>query len=532
MEQLNAYFTVEWQGKNGICHLFPPKEGGVFIDYKDISAFLNRVGFEKFDSKKLNSALVTNNEETVELGEGDGLEFAASIVSDMTADHMQCSIRLYPPSTKGSKLTVKDIMGELNARGVRTGVDQNVIMDIVSHPVYMTDIIIAEGKAPIQGHDAYIEYFFNTDVNTKPQLNEDGSVDFHNLDTIAHIIKGQKLAELHKEDPGTPGFDVNGKQIAPARVKPCIIPRGKNYTISEDGLIATADVTGHANLINGQIFVSDIFEVPNDVDNSTGNIDYQGNIHIKGSVREGFIVNASGDIIIDGTIEGALVTAGGQIVVQRGINGMNKGVVEAHGPVITKFIENAKVFSKAYVSTGASINSEVSATNEVMVTEKKGFIAGGLVRAGNLIEAQTIGSAMTASTRLEVGGDPAIADKFNRVKVELQEVTAEYNKIQPVVANYAQLIQAGKQLDEKNKQYYMSLLTALKSDQEKLERLQTEYKVLEKKVLSVKNAKIKVNKDIYPGVVVVMSGTMLNIKTKRSYCYLEKKDADIVINNL
>lgn len=79
------------------------------------------------------------------------------------------------------------------------------------------------------------------------------------------------------------------------------------------------------------------------MDNSTGNIDYPGNVTVRGNVKGGFSIIAKGDIVVEGVVEDALIQAGGQIIVKRGIHGMTKGILRAQGNVICKFIENATI---------------------------------------------------------------------------------------------------------------------------------------------------------------------------------------------
>ena len=68
-----------------------------------------------------------------------------------------------------------------------------------------------------------------------------------------------------------------------------------DLTVSEDGLQLISSVSGHVTLENDKVFVSNVLEIV-DVDNSTGDIDYQGNVNIKGNVLAGFSVKATGDI--------------------------------------------------------------------------------------------------------------------------------------------------------------------------------------------------------------------------------------------
>lgn len=70
-----------------------------------------------------------------------------------------------------------------------------------------------------------------------------------------------------------------------------------------------SQVSGHVILENDKIFVSNVLELVN-VDNSTGDIDYEGDVVVKGNVLAGFTVKATGDITVSGIVEGATVIAG------------------------------------------------------------------------------------------------------------------------------------------------------------------------------------------------------------------------------
>ena len=71
----------------------------------------------------------------------------------------------------------------------------------------------------------------------------------------------------------------------------------------------TCDISGHVILENDKIFVSNVLELVN-VDNSTGDIDYEGDVVVNGNVLAGFTVKATGDITVSGIVEGATVIAG------------------------------------------------------------------------------------------------------------------------------------------------------------------------------------------------------------------------------
>lgn len=139
-------------------------------------------------------------------------------------------------------------------------------------------------------------------------MNDDGTVDFHSLENVNHVKRGDVVAVLHPEDMGDAGTDIFGKNVNPERVKHIVFRFGRNLLISEDGRQLISQVNGHVILENDKVFVSNVLELV-DIDNSTGDIEYNGDIMVKGNVLAGFSVKAKGDVIVQGIVEGATVTA-------------------------------------------------------------------------------------------------------------------------------------------------------------------------------------------------------------------------------
>ena len=148
---------------------------------------------------------------------------------------------------------------------------------------------------------------------------------------------------------------------------------------------AYSEVAGHATLEGDQIFVSNMYEVPANVDTSTGDIEYEGNVLVHGNVIAGYTIKAKGDIVVEGVVEGATLYAGGHIILKRGIQGMDRGVLRANGNVISKFIESATVEAGGYVTADAIMHSNISAKGDITVEGKKGYITGGTIRSGTQV---------------------------------------------------------------------------------------------------------------------------------------------------
>lgn len=532
MEQTNGYIQVEIKNERALCHIYPPIKGGKRLRITEAEEFLKSHQITQYDKKMLKELLERDEKTTMYLGECDGYEFSESIYTKVSLDKMRVTCRFMPPSTNGPLLEVKDIMAELSSKGVVVGVDQDAIIAFMDERLYATDYVFAEGIPPVVGHDARIEYLFNTNPNLKPKHNPDGSVDYHSLNTICDVYEGDVVARMIDEDPGSPGKDVTGREIPTRRTKPAKFSFGKNLHLSEDKKELISEVTGHVSLAGGKVYVSAVYEVPEDVDNSVGNIDYNGNVHVKGNVRSGFSILAQGDVIIDGVVEGALVQADGQIIVKQGIHGMQKGILDARGNVICQFIENAKVFAGGYVETGSIIYSEVNAAEDINVMDQKGFIVGGVIRAGGKVESMTIGSQMGAHTTIEVGMAPEKKERYSQLHRSIQAMVKKVDKLSPIVETYNEFVEQGKELDEKNAGYLERLMKELKETKLMLQDARLEYNSLHQELINSKHSKIIVQNEIFPQVELVVSDLSIITKTKRSRCQYYKKNGEITVSTL
>lgn len=532
MSQKNGYIQIEILDNDSICHFYPPSEGGEKLSPKEALDYLMDEGFSGFDNEEFIQKLSSGREEHMYLGLGPGADFSEWMSVRVSLDKMKAICRFMPPSLNGAYLETRDIIARLNGMGIIYGIDQDAIMNFLSDRCFATDYIFANGNLPRVGHDAKIEYFFNTNPSLKPKHNEDGSVDYKDLNTICEVKKGDILARLIPEDRGDKGKDIYGKEIPTREVHSKKLSYGKNIDINDEKTEIYSKVDGHVALVDEEVFVSDVLEIPEDVDNSTGNVRYSGNVHINGNVKGGFSVVAEGDVIIEGVVEDAFIRSGGQIVVKCGIHGKHKGLLEAKGNVISQFIENGRVFAGGYVETGSILYSDVNAAGDVTVEERKGFISGGVVRAGGRVTSQTIGSDMGAPTKIEVGIAPKKKERYIFLQREIHQLNDRINNITPIIRTYKEYILKGKQLDSKNQLYLQKLLMEMQQLKGTLLKDRLEYNNLHQDMLRSNRASVDVRRDIFPGVSITVSDLTMTTAEKRSFCRFEKKNGKITISNL
>lgn len=528
MSGRNAYFQLQIKEDGTYLKLFDSEPGGLSLNYDEISNYLIDKKIYEYDKIALGRGIAT-------LKHSAEVKLTSAIIFPqdeymkvfIDEDRLKATCRFYPPSSGGNLLTKDDIISELVRAGVKYGVDEVNITRFLRDRKYCSDYVLARATLPIQGKDAEITYHFNTDLTMKPKTNEDGSVDFHQLDIISHVNKGDLLATLTPVDYGKPGIDVTGKPIKPNKVNNRVLRYGNKISISDDGLRLYSEVNGHASLVDGRVFVSDTFEIPADVDASTGDIDYEGNVVIKGNVITGFSVKAKGDIEVHGVVEGAYIEAGGQIILRRGMQGMNKGVLKATGNIITKFIENAEVIAGGYINTDSIMHSKVSTKGDIIVAGKRGFVTGGIIRSGTMISLKTSGSHMGTNTVLEVGIDPRILDEFRDMEKRIANLKAEKERINQAIALIRKRMQGESNVSYDKLETLKQLTQASVHVNTQLTEATQKYDVLKLEVEANAAGVIKVQDTVYPGTKIVISNVIYYVRDELQHIKFIRDRADI-----
>lgn len=344
----NAFFQLIHKEDGTYLKAYPAVDGGMPLKSDDILTYLAKKQYSDIDVSVIKKFVEAAAEEPNAImkitGEKKLPENEYALIT-IDVQRYMAKLRLFPPSNEGKRLDLKDLANLVEQNGIKYGIIENNMKAVLKGRLYCTDILIAKAQLPVQGRSASIEYNFDVNKTNTPQMAEDGSVDFHKLDMIERVQEGQLLAKLTPADYGTDGIDVCGMPVKPAKVINLTLKHGKHIHLSDDKLEMYSEVSGNVTLVDDTVFVSNVYEVPADVGPSTGDIDYDGSVEVKGNVLSGYTVHATGDITVNGAVEGANLVAGGKIVLKRGIQGMGKGNMEAQGDVISNFIESSKVTS-------------------------------------------------------------------------------------------------------------------------------------------------------------------------------------------
>ncbi len=522
----NGFFQLIHNVHGTSLKIVPPTKGGEMFPITELSDYLNARNI-RFDLHKLNAICLELKEKVeIPLNMEMGYRESEKCIVTISPDKMSATMRFHAPSNDGEVMDSTEILQELKHKGVHYGVKEEVVEQFVAHREYCKDFLVAEGSEPVQGSDASIEYFFSTDIHAKPTLLEDGSVDFFNLNTINHCNKGDLLARLTPAAQGKNGTTVTGENLKPRDVRRMMLHYGRNISISEDKTCIYSEVNGHVVLVEEKVFVSDVLELEN-VDMSTGNIEYEGSVLIKGNVCSNFSVISHGNIEVRGIVEGAYLEADGDIIIARGMNGMGKGELKAGGNIVVKFMENVNAQAQGYVSAETILHSHVSAGTDVTVTGRKGFIAGGRVCATHSINVKTLGSSMGADTIVEVGVDPGLKNKFQQYQKDVVEARSELDRIEGVISSAKKRLVAHSPITEEQAKFIATsilrkaeLYREITTKEAKLEEMQD---LMEGK----KVAQIIVTGEVFPGTKICISEVSMVVKSICQYCRFVKVRGDV-----
>lgn len=523
-----GYFQFSSRVDGLYITVYPPKEGGSPASIGDVMYYIDKKKLS-CDTVKLDEAIKKgrNKETTVKVSDESVIPLAEFGDYRISADCMRVEAIFYPPFMDADFLTESEIINDLEYLGVKEGINKEVINRFLSERKYGRAYTIAEGTDPRNGTDGYIEYKFNVELKPRPKMNDDGTVDFHSLENLNNVKKGEVVAVLYPEDRGDDGVDILGRKVAPLKVKRAVFRYGRNLTVSEDGKSLISQVSGHVMLESDKVFVSNVLELV-DVDNSTGDIDYDGDVMIKGNILAGFAVKATGNVTVAGIVEGAVVDAGQSITFNRGVQGMNKAVIKAGGNIVSKFIESAQsVIAGGNIEVDSILHSKVIAKGTIKALGRNGLIIGGDVKSTIMIEAKTIGNAMGTATVVGVGVDPALKRRVDDLKKSLGQLGDNKIQLNQVLTTLRKRQDSGMELTPDKKELQTKTMRNLIMLEQEITKQKKELEEIRQQLGEEKNACIKVNNCMYVGTKMLFGDICLYIKQKYDYCQFRKDGAEI-----
>lgn len=442
--------------------------------------------------------------------------------------HNDMEAFLLLPRPEGGEYTIEELQDALREKGVVYGVSEAVLRKMLEGRVYDKEIKVAQGSKVKEGIDGYFEYHFNRNLDGKPTIREDGTVDYWSINRIEMVEENQLIATYHPAVMGMDGMDVKGKPITVKRARELPPLKGKGFTRSEDNLTYYAKFDGKIEVMNDRLMVLQVYEIAGNVDLTVGNIDFNGDVIVHGNVCAGVNIKAAGNITIDGIVETASLWAGKDIILRGGIMGDSKSSVYAKGSISGRFFEYAKVEAEGEIQAEVFMNSEVVCKKKITLSGRKASIIGGSVWAVQGIEAGNLGNESEISTEVSVGNSVEVQREVWELEKKVQEAEEGMVSLENRLKEFTKLEAANAiKKDDPRK---VQLLRVKIQEVAKLGALRGELDKLNTQIQDGQNAIIKVLGTSHPGVRVLVDDARYHVKSKEVHVEYKKEKEEVSRN--
>lgn len=384
---------------------------------------------------------------------------------EISDDGLKALIDFYPAINEGKPLTSDYVLDTLQQEGVTVNIHREVIENAVklcNEGGISENVIVAEGVEPIHGKNSQIILNFEP-INNKPKILNSGRVDYKNIDNIRIVNEGDLLLTKKPATAGVRGLSVKNLEI---RAEPGVdteISVGEGVRSERDGTEFFATTDGCVSFGRNTLEVSPIYTIRGNVDYTSGNIVFNGSVHVKNDVLSGFKIKAEKDIFIEGICQDAFLEAGGNITVKLGVKGDNKGNIKAKGDVVVGYADGANIETRGDIEIQKyAYHSNLKAGGSVSAVKEPGIIAGGTVYAFEEVRIIQAGTTGNSRFLINVGTKYYFAEEMETLKVtqakyeenkaKIDEFLGSVNlKKKEVLANpkVRQLITMRKQIDAK-----------------------------------------------------------------------------------
>ena len=445
----------------------------------------------------------------------------------ITDDKMQAYIIMEKTEIDIPPPTEEEIRNMLNKANISWGIDESALRALIEHPPEEGKVLVAAGTPPVEGKDGYIQYFVTRTDEYRPDYSNDENalIDYKNIDAFQLVVKGQELCRKYPPVNGSNGTNIFGLVVPAKKAMEAALPIGNNTEFTEDCLALVASVGGSIHFNGSVINIKDVLRISDDVNMATGNVRFEGDVFIEGSVNEGFIVECGGNLTVRGRVTNAEIRVKNNLIVGDGLTGVKKSPVTVGGFLKCRFIESSVIRIRGDIFADYIIDSDVECRGDIRLSGRKSLLVGGRTCILGLLSASYIGNAREIRTRLELMENPsnkerltAIASERDSTKQKINTYKENISRLRDMgaVSNTTELDLLHKQLAEQ-----LHVLTG------RLVKLEAELKNLRVEEAEQYPGIIRCSKIMFPGSdIYAGSLTMPRDHTKIEHCKIHLRNGN------
>ncbi|MFH1759704.1 MAG: FapA family protein [bacterium] len=426
----------------------------------------------------------------------------------LSLNQLSAEITLEESDSGRIKITRDDINFLLMRNKVCYGIKNDIIEELISGYKFNEPYQIACGQAPVNGRDAVLKECVNIDPTLTPNIKRDGSVNHKMLDLIKGIEAGAIIMEKIPAAPGKPGKSIFGMILVPMEGKDKDLPVGENTEIINNGTALRAKTSGYLYRNKTGIHVRELYYVKGNVDYSTGNLLYAGDVLVSGDVLSGFKIDAGGNILIEGQTEAAeVISRKGNIEFIGGVLGKGRALISASGNITADFIQEAGIKCGGILKIRKSLlHAKAEIKGDIIVGDKnEGLILGGEIICKGSIRGAEIGSSNQIGTSINMLAtfDDPVREKLVKTARKKNEIKKLCNSVKSELHVRSMLFKLKAKKTQEEKLIIRNLLNKfyiLKQQLEDIHEIQKD--LAENNIREIKYGNISVLKTVYPNVTV------------------------------
>lgn len=456
---------------------------------------------------------------------GDGKIIHSEVEISVDPNCTTAFMTITEPQNGGLDVTPDKVSQEIRAKGINFGIMQDAVDDAVDNRRYGENICIARWKPPVNGVDGKIDYYFKKETTFKPVEDENGNVDYKNLGLVRNIYRGTPIAKITLPTEGTPGMDIMGKPVSQKQGVPASFSVGKGTELVKDGTEIIASVDGNLAYNNGAFCIEESLLIRGDVDVSSGNIEFIGDIMIKGNVMEGFSVTSKKNVTVYGTVTNGTVTADGNISVKLG--SINSSLRSEKGSIKLDFCQNSNVYAAQNVEATSFVGGEVFAGKK-LIASGKGIMVGGKYTALEDITASVIGSESYAKTMITLGNNAVLSEEMEGHKRQISELEDKLDQLGKIVTALTEMAKVSK-LTPEREQMKVEAMRSRFQIQGEIKRLKNRISEIETTLERKQNLSISCKKAFYPGTTLRINSFVYQVNVLTPHSKATIADSEIVM---
>ncbi|MGD9731307.1 MAG: flagellar assembly protein A [Desulfamplus sp.] len=290
---------------------------------------------------------------------------------------------------------------------------------------------IAKGKPVKLGRSASIKYFFQDHNADFGKELESGKFDYRERAEMPTVNQGAVLAEKIPLIQGVSGISVKGAEIEAPAIVDIELNCGTGAEISKDGLKVVAAANGRPDRsLVGKISVLPELAIKGDVDFKTGNIKFNGDVTVNGTILAGFTVASNNLTVMD--IEEAEVNIKNNLFIK---SSANDSKITTGGTVAAQILKKCTVVAQGDVVVQKEI-IDCTIITSGMVKVPRGRIVASEIHAAKGIEAMNIGSDVSSPCHLFPGAEDHALDIIKQFNDKIDLKKEQLAKIEAVKEEY------------------------------------------------------------------------------------------------